>query len=190
MASQFENAGLGMFGREGQFSRGGPVNELVKMAPALGLVYGLVKSGALGKGTASKFLTDPKQALSDTVTGSAPAPVGTDGTAVAPTADASNSNGTVITNDLAPSTYVPAAKPSAAPAATPSGDDLVNHVIGDNSGVTPNLLNNDAQKQDSNAVLQMASAALDRPNNQQPQNAGDGGGSAISTFLTLAKLFA
>jgi hypothetical protein len=188
MATAFDGAGMGMFGREAQFTKGGPVNELVKLLPAAGLAYGLVKSGAVGKLNAQDWMSNPTKALGNAITGSAPAPAGADGNAVVPAANAQTQNGTVITTDLPPSDYVPAAKPSAAPA--PSGDDLVNHVIGDNSGVTPDLLNNDAQRQDSNAVLQMASASADRPNNQPSQDASGGGGSAISTFLTLAKLFA
>jgi len=188
MATAFDGAGMGMFGREAQFTKGGPVNDLIKLLPAAGLAYGLVKSGAVGKLNAQDWMSNPTKALGNAITGSAPAPAGADGTAVVPAADAQSQNGTVITNDLAPSDYVPAAKPSVAPA--PSGDDLVNHVIGDNSGVTPNLLNNDAQKQDSNSVLQAAYTPAAPPNQQQQQNTGGGGGSAISTFLTLAKLFA
>ena len=190
MATAFDGAGMGMFGREAQFTKGGPINELVKLLPAAGLAYGLIKSGAVSKANMGGFFSNPTKVLGNAITGSAPAPVGTDRTAVAPAADAQTQNGIVITKDLPPSDYVPAAKPSAVPAATPSGDDLVNHVISDNSGVTPNLLNNDAQKQDSNSVLQAAYTPAALPNQQQQQNAGGGGGSAINTFLTLAKLFA
>jgi hypothetical protein len=76
MASQFENAGLGMFGREGQFSRGGPINELVKLVPALGAVYGLVKSGAVDKLNADNWLSNPRKAMADAVLGGSAPPVG------------------------------------------------------------------------------------------------------------------
>lgn len=191
MATAFDGLGMGMLGGEARFTKGGPVNDLIKMLPAAGLAYGLVKSGAVGKLNAQDWMSNPKKALGNAITGSAPAPAGADGNAVVPAADASNTNGTVMTNDLPPSDFVPAAKPGAAPAATTSGDDLVNHVISDNSGVTPNLLNNDAQKQDSNSVLQMASASADRPNNQQQQQSGGGGaGSAISALTSLISFFA
>ena len=82
MASQFENAGLGNFGREGQFSRGGPINELVKLLPAFGAAYGLVKSGAVDKLNADNWLSNPKKAMSNAILGSAPpADVGKSGIA-------------------------------------------------------------------------------------------------------------
>lgn len=188
MATAFDGLGMGMLGQEARFTKGGPVNDLLKMLPAAGLAYGLVKSGAVGKLNAQDWMSNPTKALGNAITGSAPAPAGADGNAVVPAAAAPNTNGTVITTDLPPSDYVPAAKPNEAPA--PSGDALVNHVIGDNSGVTPDLLNNDAQRQDSNSVLQAAYTPAAPPNQQQQQSGGGGGGSAISTFLTLAKLFA
>lgn len=189
MATAFDGLGMGMLGREAQFTKGGPVNDLIKLLPAAGLAYGLVKSGAVDKLNAQDWMSNPTKALGNAITGSAPAPAGADGNAVVPAANAQSQNGTVITKDLPPSDFIPAAKPNAAPA--PSGDDLVNHVIGDNSGVTPNLLNNDAQRQDSNAVLQMASASSDRQNNQQSQNAGSGSGvDAAKIFTTLVSLFA
>lgn len=83
MASQFENAGLGNFGREGQFSRGGPINELVKLLPAFGAAYGLVKSGAVDKLNADNWLSNPKKAMSNAILGSAPpADAGKNGTAL------------------------------------------------------------------------------------------------------------
>jgi hypothetical protein len=61
-----------MFGREGQFSRGGPINELVKLLPAFGAAYGLVKSGAVDKLNADNWLSNPKKAMSNVIFGSAP----------------------------------------------------------------------------------------------------------------------
>ena len=185
MATAFDGAGMGMFGQEARFTKGGPVNDLIKLLPAAGLAYGLVKSGAVDKLNAQDWMSNPTKALGNAITGSAPAPVGADGTAVVPAAAAPNTNGTVITTDLPPATAVPAAAPAAAPA--PSGNDLVNHVISDNSGVTQDLLKTD-RSQDA-GVLQAAYTPA-APPNQQQQQSGDGGGSAIKTFLTLAKLFA
>jgi len=180
MATAFDGAGMGMFGKEAQFTKGGPVNELVKLLPAAGLAYGLVKSGAVDKLNAQDWMSNPTKALGNAITGSAPAPAGTNGTAVAPAAAAPNTNGTVITTDLPPATAAPAAAPA------PSGNDLVNHVISDNSGVTQDLLKTD-RSQDA-GVLQAAYTPAAPPNQQQQQSGG--GGSAIKTFLTLAKLFA
>lgn len=200
MATAFDGAGMGMFGREGQFSRGGPVNELVKLLPAAGLAYGLIKSGAVDKANMGGFFSNPTKALGNAITGSAPAPSTSQPTAVPPTSTGQDG----MTNEQRASMLEQGAadlksyqfgNPAPAEQMQPAEDSnkAVDSVFKSSmidSGVTPNPLNNAAQQADSNSVLQAAYTPAAPPNQQQQQNGGGGGGSAISTFLTLAKLFA
>ena len=200
MPSQFENAGLGMFGREGQFSRGGPVNELVKLLPAAGLAYGLIKSGAVDKANMGGWFSNPTKALGNAITGSAPAPSTAQPTAVSPTSTGQDG----MTNEKRQSMLEqgaadvkswqpgsPSPVPEIQPASDPNKDvDSVFKSSMTNSGVTSDPLNNASQQANSNTVLQAAYTPVAPPNNQQQQSGGGGGGSAISALTSLISLFA
>lgn len=190
MPSQFENAGLGMFGGERQFARGGPVNDLIKMLPAAGLAYGLVKSGAVDKLNAGKLFSNPSNVLGNAITNSAPAPADSTLTPVAaPVDNASiqnvappetvNSNGNVTINPVNKTIFqnaLPPAEPK------PSTTDLVNHVISDNSGLTPNLMKSD-RLQDAD-VLQNLYAS--NPNAASSVGQGGGGGGNAGTQIAMS----
>lgn len=205
MATAFDGAGMGMFGREGQFSRGGPVNELVKLLPAAGLAYGLIKSGAVSKANMGGFFSNPTKALGNAITGSAPAPSDSTVSPIQPTSLTSPSGNTMGTDIEANQKALeqgaanvksyqfggPAPAEQMQPASDPNKDvDSVFKTSMTDSGVTANPLNNAAQQADSNSVLQAAYTPVAPPNNQQQQSGGRGGGSALKTIFSLAKLFA
>ena len=199
MATAFDGAGLGLFGQEARFTKGGPVNELVKLLPAAGLAIGLIKSGAVDKANMGGWFSNPTKALGNAITGSAPAPSTAQPTAVPPTSTGQDGmtneqrqsmleQGAADVKSWQPGSPAPAEQIQ--PASDPNKDvDGVFKKSMTDSGVTPNPLNNAAQQADSNAVLQAAYTPA-APPNQQQQQSGGGGGSAIKTFLTLAKLFA
>lgn len=250
MATAFDGAGMGMFGQEGKFSRGGPINELVKLVPALGAVYGLVKSGAVDRLNADNWLSNPRKAMADAVLGGSAPPVGSGKAGIKPSGMES------ISTPAAPSaldSVIPAEFPSyikdwnpdavsTNPAMAdsvnnhklnldsvkqvfPTGDDASGNVENSSAGpsqatttdsaitapiraplpieqksidelinsssVTPDKLTAD-RSQDA-AALQ--AQYMPNPRAVPPVGQGDGGGdsgggSAINTFLTLAKLFA
>lgn len=200
MPSQFENAGLGMFGREGQFSRGGPVNELVKLLPAAGLAYGLIKSGAVSKANMGELFSNPMKAVGNAVTGGAEPPPTAQTAPVTP--PSGNTMGTDLkanqqlldqgTTDLKswqPNSPAPAIQMQPVEDPNKAVDSVFKTSMTD-SGLTPNPLNNAAQQADSNSVLQAAYTPVAPPNNQQQQSGGGGGGSAISALTSLMSLFA
>ena len=204
MASPFANLGLGMMGSEGNFVKGGPVNDLVKMLPAFGAAYGLVKSGAVDKLNAGSLFSNPKQATSNYLfgntspAGSVPAPA--TGASPAAVPDIDNSGATTAPVNR---TYLQSPLPSinATPETTsPSIDDQVQDAIPSftpikssadltNSGVTSNALDNSSQQANSNSVLQMESSPVAPPNNQQKQSGGGGIGTQVASAL-LGKLIA
>lgn len=190
-----------MFGREGQFSRGGPVNELVKLLPAAGLAYGLIKSGAVNKANMGGWFSNPMKAMGNAITGSAPAPETAQVSPVTP--PSGNTMGTDIeanqraleqgASDL--KLWQPYNHPESGQQMQPVEDpnkavDSVFKTSMSDSGLTADPLNNAAQQADSNAVLQAAYTPVAPPNNMQQQSGGGGGGSALSALTSLISLFA
>ena len=217
MASQFENAGLGMFGREGQFSRGGPVNDLVKLLPAFGAAYGLIKSGAVDKLNAGNWLSNPTKAMTNAITGSAPAPASSR-SAVAPTPvsdssptalsgldsvipaqmpadikdwdpNAVNINPEISNSNPAEAMTIEPAIMAPVKGPLPIDQNLINDVISDSS-ITPDKLTVDRSQDTS--VLQTAYM----PNSSAVPPVGQGGGGSgggadmAKIFTTLLSVFA
>lgn len=190
MATAFDGAGMGMFGQEARFTKGGPVNELVKLLPAAGLAYGLIKSGAVSKANMGGFFSNPTKALGNAITGSAPAPSTAQPTAVPPTSTGQDGmtneqrqnmleQGAADLKSWQPSSPAPAEQMQPAEDSNKAVDSVFKSSMTD-SGVTPNPLNNAAQQADSNAALERASTAAIPPNNPQPQNGTRSGGVDIA----------
>jgi len=189
MPSQFENAGLGMFRGEHQFARGGPVNDLIKMLPAAGLAYGLVKSGAVDKLNAGKLFSNPANVLGNAITNSAPAPTDSELAPVAaPTDNAPNQS--VVPPEAASEsgTTFPVNKKTtilnALPPAksAPSTDELVDHVINDHSGLSPNLMKPD-RSQDADVLQNLYTS---NPNAASSVGQGGGGSGNAGTQIAMS----
>jgi hypothetical protein len=204
MATAFDGMGLGMLGREGQFSRGGPVNDLVKLLPAFGAAYGLVKSGAVDKLNAGNWLSNPTKAMTNAITGSAPAPDSSssavaptpvsDNTTVSPVApvEAGNAGGDVEGSVAAPfqETITDPAITAPVKGPSPIDENLINDVIGDSS-ITPDKLT--ADRSQDTSVLQ--TAYMPNPSAVPPVGQGGGGGGGggadmAKIFTTLLTAFA